>query len=620
MDRQTLELLNSHYKPNLSDKDFRDNITLTTHNRKADEINSRNLASLPGRSVKFSARVEGQFSDRNYPADESLVLKVGARVMFLKNNGEKNYYNGKIGIVTSLDADKIKVKCDEDRHEIEVGREVWTNVAYKLDKNTKHIDEEVLGTFNQYPLRHAWAITIHKSQGLTFDKLIIDAAEAFSAGQVYVALSRCRSLAGLTLSSRINVQSLLNDQNILSFASRRQNEEQLDSIFSNAQKSYFNSVLSSLFDFSELLELRKELAGALQLHAKKIGSGATDWAAGFYQNLEHLHEVGLRFRYQLGSIISQSNDPEKDPVLRERLQKAAGYFGPLIVKNIENIRECPLRTDSKEAATELNSIFKAMFEDLFAKEKLIGFCGSGFNFSGFVREKLRLVYPDMNMSVYASSKNTKVSADVLYPELFRKLMEVRDRICNEDQKPIYMVAGTKTLTELCNFLPQTEEQLLMISGFGPAKVDAFGEQFLAVIRHYAATHDLETNMPLKKEKKKTKEKKEPKTKTEKEPSSREKTFNLFKEGLNVYEIATVRSMAESTIEAHLLPFIANGEINISRLMTAEKKYLIERTLNDLNNAAGLGAIKAALPPDVTYSEIRFVLALRRGTDEPADEA
>jgi ATP-dependent exoDNAse (exonuclease V) alpha subunit len=193
LDQQSLDLLNSHYKSNITLDDYRNNITLTTHNRKADEINSGNLNALQGSEFKFRCEVEGSFPDRNYPADEELVLKKGTRVMFLKNNVDKNYYNGKIGIVSYMDKDKIKVKCDEDAEEIEVAKETWTNVSYKLDKTTKHIDEEILGTFVQYPLRLAWAITIHKSQGLTFDKLIIDAAESFSAGQVYVALSRCRA-------------------------------------------------------------------------------------------------------------------------------------------------------------------------------------------------------------------------------------------------------------------------------------------------------------------------------------------------------------------------------------------------------------------------------------------
>ena len=211
MDQEALAALNAHYKASISDDIQKENITLTTHNRKADEINQRNLAAIKAPEFIFKAVVEGVFPEKSYPVEPELRLRVGAKVMFLKNNTEKNYFNGKIGEVTFLEKDKIKVKCEDSANEIEVPREKWTNVSYSVDKKSGHLSEDVLGTFDHFPLRLAWAITIHKSQGLTFDKLIIDAKEAFSAGQVYVALSRCKSLEGLILSSKIDAGSLSND-------------------------------------------------------------------------------------------------------------------------------------------------------------------------------------------------------------------------------------------------------------------------------------------------------------------------------------------------------------------------------------------------------------------------
>src|SRR5690606_31609876 len=317
LDTESLEELNSHYKANLSQEDYQNNITLTTHNRKADDINSKNLNALPDRAYKFRCRVEGTFSEKNFPADEELVLKKGTRVMFLKNNAEKNYYNGKIGIVTFVNEESIKVKCDEDTSEIEVGREVWTNVSYKLDKSTKHIDEEILGTFTQFPLRLAWAITIHKSQGLTFDKLIIDAAESFSAGQVYVALSRCRSLSGLTLSSRISPQALMNDNNILNFSSTKQDEEQVQHIFSSSQRDYIKTVLLALFDLNEPAQNRKDLSGLLTTFKTKINNEGHFWGKTFFEKIDTLNDVANKFKNQLTGLIDVATNIESDANAQE---------------------------------------------------------------------------------------------------------------------------------------------------------------------------------------------------------------------------------------------------------------------------------------------------------------
>ncbi len=612
LDLEGLDLLNSHYRANLTREDYLNNITLTTHNKKADEINTRNLKDLPGKEFSFRAKTDGTFSDRNYPADELLVLKKGTRVMFLKNNTEKNYYNGKIGIVSYIDDEKIKVKCEEDRQEIEVGKEVWTNVSYKLDKATKHIDEEILGTFTQYPLRLAWAITIHKSQGLTFDKLIIDAAESFSAGQVYVALSRCRSLSGLTLSSRINRQSLLNDNNILNFASTKQDNEQVNSIFSSGQRSFIKSLLIALFDFTEQLQNRQDLGGVLQLYKSRLNNEGLNWAENFFSKIETLNDVSNRFKNQLTGLIDQAVNIETDQNLQARLKQASLYFEVEIKKALDDLKNCVLVTESKEAAGELNPLFQSVFEAFFQKYVLIGTLANGFVFSDFVKHKLKLQYPEFKMNLLANAKNTKVSAEVAHPQLYRELILQRDEICNEEHKPIYMVANNKTLVELTNFLPQTHDHLLKISGFGEAKVNAYGDIFLRIIKEYMREHALETNiasLPTKKEKKSKKEKPDPDTK-EKKVSSKEQTYLLFKQGLKLEEIAKQRGYALSTVQAHLIPYISNGEIGIDDLVSKKKQELIRKALEQLNYEEGLNPIKASLPADISFSEIRYVMAHR----------
>ena len=612
LDLESLNLLNSHYKANITREDYHNNITLTTHNRKADEINTRNLNDLPGKEYRFKAKTDGTFSDKNYPADEELVLKKGTRVMFLKNNTEKNYYNGKIGIVSFIDNELIKVKCEEDKFEIEVGKETWTNVSYKLDKATKHIDEEILGTYTQYPLRLAWAITIHKSQGLTFDKLIIDAAESFSAGQVYVALSRCRSLSGLTLSSKINHQSLLNDTNILNFAATKPDNEKVNTMFTSGQHSFIKTLLTGLFDFSEQLQNRQDLAGILQLYKGRLAASGLDWANSFILRIDALYDVSNRFKYQLSNLIESALNIETDANLQARIKQASVYFELELKKTLDDLKSCTLSTESKEAATELNQLLQALFDAFFQKHVLITSLNSGFVFSDFVKCKLKLTYPDVKLNVYASAKNTKVSADVKHPQLYRDLLLQRDEICNEEHKPIYMVANNKTITDLANYLPDTPELLLKISGFGEAKVNAYGDAFLGIIKSYMREHDLLTNMealPTKKGSGKKKEQVEGDQKVKK-VSTREQTFLLFKQGMALPEIAKQRGYTLGTVESHLVPYITDGSVMIDELVSKEKQKLILNALEKFNYEEGLNPIKSKLPADISFSEIRYVMAHR----------
>ena len=199
-----LALLQSRYDPAFTPPEGDTYITLTTHNYKADRINAAELDKLPGPPTRFHAQVKGEYPEKSYPAEATLELKEGAKVMFLKNDTEtpRRYFNGKIGVVEEMDDDGITIRCPGDDAPILVQRDTWRNIRYTTDPATQQIEEKELGTFTQYPLRLAWAITIHKSQGLTFDKAVIDADDAFAPGQVYVALSRCRSLEGLVLHLR----------------------------------------------------------------------------------------------------------------------------------------------------------------------------------------------------------------------------------------------------------------------------------------------------------------------------------------------------------------------------------------------------------------------------------
>lgn len=609
---EDLEELNKHYRPDLSNVFIRENITLTTHNQKADEINQKLLKELSDKAYVFKSKTDGIFGEKNYPADEQLTLKKGTRVMFLKNNAEKNYYNGKIGIVTFVSDSTIKVKCEEDSNEIEVGKETWTNVSYKLNKETKVIEEEILGTFSQYPLRLAWAITIHKSQGLTFEKVIIDAAHSFSAGQVYVALSRCRSLGGLTLSSKINAETLYNDKKILQFSSsNKQDQSAIDSIFTSSKNEYIKTILVSLFDLTDIVYSRKDLAGIFQLYKTRINASASEWTEKLFSKLDTLNEVSIKFKNQLSNLIAASTNVEYDENITKRLGQASVYFQTELEQINNLLKNIPFTTESKEAAEELNAELQSLFEQTFSKIALFKASAYGFNLHEFLKAKLKIIYPSIRINVYENAKNAKISGDINHPALYKKLLLLRDDICNEEQKPIYMVANNKALKELTEFLPTTKNELMQISGFGDARVEAFGEQFLSIIKDYMFEHDIESNMTAKSPKKEKKTKKEKEDGVEKKKvSSKEQTFALFKQGLSIDEISIMRGFAKTTLEGHLAPYISSGEINIDLLVSREKQKTIMQALEKFDKATGLNPIKSSLPDNISFSEIRYVLAVK----------
>lgn len=614
LDAETLTLLNSRYKASLSQKDYEHHITLTTHNRKADEINKRNLEALAGKETVYESVTDGMFPDRNYPADEKLVLKEGARVMFLRNNTEKNYFNGKIGVVTRLTENAIHVKCDGDKTEIQLVRETWNNIAYTVNKASKHIEEEVLGTFTQFPLQLAWAITIHKSQGLTFDSLIVDAAESFSAGQVYVALSRCRSLNGLILSSALNAGLLYSDKNVMNFAQAKQPGEQVERVFRSSSAVYAYNILCGLFDFSDLIQLRRELGGLLQMHKNRLNEAGIGWLETIFAKTEQMDDVGKKFVRQMNSILSGSLDLENTS-LKERITKASLYFEEELRLAMKLFDPCDLVTESKQAAEDLTPLLQEFSDMLFSKRELIMVCQTGFDLNKLAKKKLALKYPELKLSIYASARTIKTPLNVTHPALYRNLLLLRDRICNEEQVPVYLVAPNKTLAELVEYLPESTEQLLQISGFGPARVEAYGEVFLKAIRQYMSEHGLSSNIAAKSGRKSKQSKNKAKS-TQKESSSgdtakqssSEKTFELYRKGMSIDQIAASRGYGKTTIESHLVPFVASGDINLNDLVDTAKQQLIRTALDGFKKENGLAAVKAKLSSDISFSEIKYVQA------------
>lgn len=323
-----LKILNNKYKPGFSPADEEKYITLCTHNYKADQINSYELGKLPGKLYSFKGEISGEFSDKALPADMELQLKEGAQVMFIKNDkGEaRRFYNGKLATVKSITGGTIHVSLGDSGDKVELEKETWKNIQYRLNEKETEVEEEELGTFTQYPIRLAWAITIHKSQGLTFEKAIIDAGQSFAAGQVYVALSRCTSLNGLVLYSRIQPYSINTDTRIIEFSQHEMAANKLEEILKSERKIFEASRLLRVFDFEKMTaaieDWVEELAG------KKIDhqDAAIELAESVFEKAKLQKETAAKFQKQLQHIIGNIDETSNLLLLKERLHKAIGHF------------------------------------------------------------------------------------------------------------------------------------------------------------------------------------------------------------------------------------------------------------------------------------------------------
>ncbi|MFV0553498.1 MAG: helix-turn-helix domain-containing protein [Mangrovibacterium sp.] len=325
-----VQLLNQYYQPNYQQKSDDGVILLTTHNWIADERNTTTLASLKTEERVFRAKVEGDFKEFNFPAEKELHLKEGAQVMFIKNDysGNQLYFNGKIGFVESIGEDSIQVFFKDGSPSASVERYTWENKKYELNKETNEIEDQVVGKFEQYPLKLAWAITVHKSQGLTFEKAIIDVNRAFAPGQIYVALSRLRSLNGLILTSHIPEHGIPVNPQLTDFGKRKQSQKELLSDLHVATDMYLQTFAMNAYDFSHLmLELRQHLESYDKSENRSEKQQYQAWASKLYDDTLELKDVADTFRNQIHKILYAKGDNYLQ-TLNERMDKSIGYFEP----------------------------------------------------------------------------------------------------------------------------------------------------------------------------------------------------------------------------------------------------------------------------------------------------
>lgn len=359
-----LNQLNAYYRPDFKPDKNDPYITLTSHNTRADAINRQALEELDGKAQVLRAEVSRDFPQSMFPVEASLSLKLGAQVMFVRNDSgeQRRFYNGKIGFVKHIDGkgESLIVEFPDGTEDVEVKRETWENIRYSYDKPQDKIKEELLGSFSQFPLRLAWAITIHKSQGLTFDRAIIDAGASFAAGQVYVALSRLRSLAGMVLHSRIQPHSIHTDPRVIVFSDAAPDDDVIPDMLLAAQRRYVGHTLLQSFGWAKVKEAAEAMRASIDGRNIASKAEAEQFLRALCMACEVQHEVATKFGNQL-KILLEPGEGGDFGKIHERTEKAVGWFLPRLedqlIKPLEShITEWTIKARTKKYVEQLKSL------------------------------------------------------------------------------------------------------------------------------------------------------------------------------------------------------------------------------------------------------------------------
>ncbi|RDC57907.1 helicase [Pedobacter chinensis] len=490
---ELLEKLNTHFDPGLNEVWKDEYITLTTHNNLVTQINQDCLAKLEGELYSFNAKITGDFPKDAYPVDEVLQLKVGAQVMFIKNDssGKKQYYNGKAAKIVAIANDRISVQFIDDSSHFEVEREEWQNLKYNLDQEENKIEEVNTGSFSQYPFKLAWAITIHKSQGLTFEKAIIDISSSFTHGQAYVALSRCKSLAGLILKSPVKMENIITDQRIIGFTANAVSQTPTAKNLDHYIKKYTWDLIDDLFDFSSLKE------NWISISSAKFR--AFDENAAFKTLLDHtsvildkeLINVAAKFRSQEVAKISIEANLSDEKLFLDRLSKAAAYFTPKInhvISEMSKFTALKLLADENAEKT-LNTLISCM-NTLNVKLSLFNFSWEGFSIANYTRTVLEAgnKYDVAPKKTFTSK--IELPKEITNQKLYQNLVEWRSQLSKKRNVPEHTILSDVALLNIASKPPKSTDQLAAIRGVGIGNAVDLGNELLKIVNTYMGASTL----------------------------------------------------------------------------------------------------------------------------------
>ncbi len=587
LDSSSINKLAERYNPNFYPKEEEQYITLTTHNYQADAINQQKLDALEAKKWSFTANIQGDFPSNAYPTEEHLKLKVGAQVMFVKNDPspEKLYYNGKIGRLAGRDGETLLVECGEDQLRVEPVS--WHNMKYQLNEKTGAIEEIILGSFQQYPLRLAWAITIHKSQGLTFDRVIIDAASAFAPGQVYVALSRCTRLEGIILKTPVQSQGIAYETAIKSFQSESDARVANESNLMQARRSFEWKLLQDCFSFDGLARQWSGFQRWIQEESQSFESEYVEQIGKLAAYHSEWANLGKRFEPQLWKLFMEQEELSTNAALHKRISEAARYF----LKEMEEKHDFQFTIpdlDHKEHKKRITNILDGLEEAFQMKQASLTMIQSGFDPALYLsaRNKAIATHTEKRKPQRKASVNTKVSN----PELYDSLKEWRNLMAQTRDVEVYEILTLRSIRELCEKPPRNRKELSKIAGIGPKKSEQFGDDLLEFIKEQI---DTASTKP---------EKKSEQTRLNR---SLQETLELLEEGASLEDIALQRQLTVSTIVGHVARLIPMIDLDLNKWIPIEKQARIDAHFKS-HNDWDLKTAKEALGTDFSYDELKLM--------------
>lgn len=601
LDQSVLDRLNKRYIPQFTAGENESYITLTTHNHSAQGINLKHLGKLEKQSFKYKAIIKDDFPEYAYPTDSEIELKEGAQVMFVKNDPEKQFYNGKIGTVVALDENTITVKCKGEYRDIVVRPVEWQNIKYNIDEKTKEVKEEVIGLFSQFPLKLAWAITIHKSQGLTFEHVIIDANAAFAHGQVYVALSRCKTFEGMVLSSPISFNSVKTDRAVNNFNESVNAGVPCEDHLVPAKIAFQKMQMLELFEFSPIRHSLFRCNKIVEDHYTTVGDHILQSIQSLKKQAEEqIYPVSDTFRRQLTSLLQQEDKyPEENVLVQERISKGAVWFAEklenLIFNELLKINTGDI--DNKAVRSSLSEVVQKLKTDVTVKLSVLNCCKDKFNTLAYLKTKADAEIDGVAKEAAANTYSNKTARNIPNAGLYDTLRKWRDELAASYNVPVFQILAQKSLMEIVTTLPLNSAELQKIKGIGKTKVAKFGTELLGMIIDYCGSkgikHNISAQISI-----------DIPTKAEKKPTH-QISFELFNSGKTVEDVATERNLSPSTIESHLSLFLASGELDIYKLMDKEKVNVITDYFRS-EKPSSLKDAKLALGDDYSYSDLKFV--------------
>lgn len=598
-DADVLAKLNARCVPGFNPSDSEGYVRLTTHNRMADEINWGRLQALPAEPCQFAARVEGNFPQSSYPAELNLTLKVGAQVMFIKNDtaGQgRRYYNGMLGTVTGIDDSGVVVTPADGGMPVSVEPVVWENMKYEVDEQTHEVRETREGAFTQLPLRTAWAITIHKSQGLTFDRAIIDASMSFTHGQTYVALSRCRTLGGLVLERPIQPGAIITDPTVTGFMQTHTADIDEASINSMSH-TYALRMAAGMFNFRPIFSALEGMVRLYQENFMRLFPSQVQRFASFVNEMRStLVPVGDKFAVQIGQLDAEAGGADHNPKLAGRLKDASKYFLKqldLIAGTVDTMPDEHDNANVNKKLRERRDLFMSF--STIRHHLLSHFVEHDFDINAYLDIKAEGAFTETEKKPKRVRTHVSVrTQDNLHPVLMDRLIQWRADVAAGSGINPNVIIGSKSLIAISNHLPISCQELFMMPGVGKSFVANHGDEVLDLIDEFMSSNNDLVMIPLpqrkgKKDKRhihtlekdtvsndavagvlsaadtgddkpvKLEKPTKPARPKVKAGDSARISYTMFCEGKSVAEIATERGLKESTIDGHIFETIDKND-------------------------------------------------------------